>query len=205
MEAISKYFPNLPSTQLEKFYVFEQLMREWNSKINLISRKDIDNFYINHVLHSLSIAKYVSFNSGTKILDVGTGGGLPGIPLAIYFPEVEFHLIDSIRKKINVVSNIKEELKLDNVKTSWIRADKVSEKYDFVVSRAVTSIPEMHDWIGSKIEKKQNNSVHNGIILLKGGDLTEEIKNFKKSVVVNLTDYYEEYFFKTKRLVHLKS
>ncbi|HRW20695.1 MAG TPA: 16S rRNA (guanine(527)-N(7))-methyltransferase RsmG, partial [Bacteroidales bacterium] len=144
MEAIKKYFPNFTNTQLEKFNQFQDLMKDWNSKINLVSRKDIDNFLINHLLHSLSIAKYIDFKKNSNILDVGTGGGLPGIPLAIAFPDVEFHLIDSIRKKINVVNDIIYKLKLNNVKATWVRAETVDEKFDFIVSRAVTNIPQLY-------------------------------------------------------------
>lgn len=205
MEAITKYFPNISTTQIDKFSEFEHLMREWNSKINLVSRKDIDNFIVNHILHSLSIAKYVDFSPKTKVLDVGTGGGLPGIPLAIYFKDVEFHLVDSIRKKINVVNNIVDELKLDNVNATWTRAENVNEKFDFVVSRAVSPAPEILRWIESKINKTQQNTIDNGLLLLKGGDLTNELKNFRNVVTVNLTDYFEESYFNTKMLVHIKT
>lgn len=203
MEAIKKYFPNFTNTQLEKFNQFQDLMKDWNSKINLVSRKDIDNFLINHLLHSLSIAKYIDFKKNSNILDVGTGGGLPGIPLAIAFPDVEFHLIDSIRKKINVVNDIIYKLKLNNVKATWVRAETVDEKFDFIVSRAVTNIPQLYQWTSSKIKKLNKNSKSNGLLLLKGGDLDDELESIKSFVITDLTDFFEEDYFSTKKLIHI--
>lgn len=203
MEAIKKYFPNITNTQLEKFNQFQDLMKDWNSKINLVSRKDIDNFLINHLLHSLSIAKYIDFKKNSNILDVGTGGGLPGIPLAIAFPDVEFHLIDSIRKKINVVNDIIYKLKLNNVKATWVRAETVDEKFDFIVSRAVTNIPQLYQWTSSKIKKLNKNSKSNGLLLLKGGDLDNELESIKSFVITDLTDFFEEDYFCTKKLIHI--
>lgn len=171
---------------------------------NVISRKDFPDFYEHHVLHSLAIAKLISFTPGTSILDVGTGGGFPGIPLAIMFPKVKFHLVDSIGKKIKVVNNVIESLGLQNVTAQQIRAEELTEKYDFVVSRAVTRLPEFVPWVQNNIARKQINAMPNGIIYLKGGDLQEETKPFKKYVFVkDLSDWFDEEFFKTKKVVHL--
>jgi 16S rRNA (guanine527-N7)-methyltransferase len=180
------------------------LYAEWNAQINVISRKDFPEFYEHHVLHSLAIAKFIRFTPGTKILDVGTGGGFPGIPLAIVFPEVQFHLVDSVGKKIKVVNEVVQSLGLKNVTSRQIRAEQLTEKYDFVVSRAVTRLTEFVIWTRKNISQKQKNSVPNGILYLKGGDISEEIKPFKKNIFVqNLSEYFEEEFFETKKLVHL--
>ena len=204
MDIILKYFPGLNEKQLEQFSQLEALYSDWNSKINVISRKDMDEFYERHVLHSLGIAKLIRFVPGTKILDVGTGGGFPGIPLAILFPEVNFHLVDSIGKKIKVVRNVTEQLNLKNVKAEQIRAEQLIDGYDFVVSRAVTRLPEFVPWVQKNIAKKQMNALPNGILYLKGGDLTEELKPFRKKVFVQeLSSYFEEEFFETKKVVHL--
>jgi 16S rRNA (guanine527-N7)-methyltransferase len=177
----------------------------WNAQINVISRKDFSGFYERHVLHSLGIAKFTSFKDGSKILDVGTGGGFPGIPLAILFPKVQFHLVDSIGKKIKVVNGVTDSLKLKNVVAEQIRAEQLKEKYDFVVSRAVTRLPEFVKWVQKNISKKQKNTLSNGILYLKGGDLTEEIGQFKKRIVVqDLARYFDEEFFETKKVVHLR-
>jgi 16S rRNA (guanine527-N7)-methyltransferase len=204
MNIITKYFPKLNETQRIQFEQLQPLYAEWNAQINVISRKDFPDFYEHHVLHSLAIAKLISFTSGTKILDVGTGGGFPGIPLAIYFPQTQFHLVDSIGKKIKVVNNVIESLGLQNVTAQQIRADELTDKYDFVVSRAVTRLPEFVPWVRKNIAQKQINSLPNGIIYLKGGNLQEETKPFKKYVFVkNLSDWFEEEFFETKKVVHL--
>lgn len=204
MNLISKYFPKLSEKQIVLFEQLEPLYAEWNAQINVISRKDFSEFYERHVLHSLGIAKLLSFTSGTKILDVGTGGGFPGIPLAIMFPEVQFHLVDSIGKKIKVVHGVVESLGLKNVTAEQIRAEQLTDKYDFVVSRAVTRLPEFVPWVRKNISKKQINAMPNGIIYLKGGDLQEETKPFKRDIFIkDLSDYFEEEFFETKKVVHL--
>lgn len=204
MNLILKYFPKLNEMQIALFEQLEPLYAEWNAQINVISRKDFSEFYEHHVLHSLGIAKLISFTSGTKILDVGTGGGFPGIPLAIMFPEVQFHLVDSIGKKIKVVNGVVESLGLKNVTAEQIRAEQLTDKYDFVVSRAVTRLPEFVPWVRKNIAKKQINAMPNGIIYLKGGDLQEETKPFKRNVFIKeLSTCFGEEFFKTKKVVHL--
>lgn len=204
MKIITKYFPKLDETQRSLFEQLQPLYAEWNVQINVISRKDFPDFYEHHVLHSLAIAKLISFSPGTNVLDVGTGGGFPGIPLAIFFPKTRFHLVDSIGKKIKVVNNVVESLGLQNVTAQQIRAEELTGKYDFVVSRAVTRLPEFVSWVQKNIARKQINALSNGILYLKGGDLQEEIKPFKKNVFVkDLSDYFEEEFFETKKIVHL--
>jgi 16S rRNA (guanine527-N7)-methyltransferase len=204
MNIITKYFPKLTETQLSLFEQLQPLYADWNAQINVISRKDFPEFYEHHVLHSLAIAKLISFTSGTKILDVGTGGGFPGIPLAIYFPQTQFHLVDSIGKKIKVVNSVIESLGLQNVTAEQIRAEELTDKYDFVVSRAVTRLPEFVSWVRKNIAQKQINAMPNGVIYLKGGDLQEETKPFKNRVYVKkLSDWFDEEFFETKKVVHL--
>ncbi|MEZ5104400.1 MAG: 16S rRNA (guanine(527)-N(7))-methyltransferase RsmG [Draconibacterium sp.] len=204
MTIISKYFPQISEKQAELFLQLQPLYAEWNAQINVISRKDFSEFYERHVLHSLSIAKFIRFKPNSKILDVGTGGGFPGIPLAIFFPEVHFHLVDSIGKKIKVVNEVAKSLQLTNVTAKQIRAEEIKDKYDFVISRAVTRLPEFVPWIQKNISSKQINALPNGIIYLKGGDLTDEIKPFKKKIFVqNINEYFEEEFFDTKKIVHL--
>ncbi|GAB1454371.1 16S rRNA (guanine(527)-N(7))-methyltransferase RsmG [Draconibacterium sp.] len=204
MNLILKYFPKLNEKQIALFTQLEPLYAEWNAQINVISRKDFPEFYEHHVLHSLAIAKLINFTAGTKILDVGTGGGFPGIPLAIMFPEAQFHLVDSIGKKIKVVNGVVESLGIENVTAEQIRAEQLADKYDFVVSRAVTRLPEFVPWVRKNIAKKQINTMPNGIIYLKGGDLQEESKPFKRYVFIkDLSDYFGEEFFKTKKVVHL--
>lgn len=204
MILINKYFPKLSEKQITLFEQLEPLYAEWNAQINVISRKDFTEFYEHHVLHSLGIAKLISFTPGTKILDVGTGGGFPGIPLAIMFPEVQFHLVDSIGKKIKVVHGVVNSLGLINVTAEQIRAEQLTDKYDFVVSRAVTRLPEFVLWVRKNIAKKQINAMPNGIIYLKGGDLQEETKPFKRNIFIkDLSGYFTEEFFKTKKVVHL--
>lgn len=203
MELILKYFPNLSEDQISKFKQLESLYLDWNVKINVVSRKDIDELYLRHVLHSLAIAKLVSFKNGTQIMDVGTGGGFPGIPLAIMFPECSFHLVDSIAKKLKVVNEVVEGVELTNVRTTHTRVEEIDETYDFIVSRAVAAMPTFVHWTKGKIAKKQKNDIKNGILYLKGGDLAEELKGYTTTSIYNLSDYYEEAFFETKKLVHL--
>lgn len=200
---ISKYFSDLTVEQLQQFEMLSGLYSDWNSKINVISRKDIDQLYERHVLHSLGISKVQPFKPGSRILDVGTGGGFPGIPLAIMFPEVQFHLIDAIGKKIKVVQGVAEALRLKNVKAEHIRANKVKDQYDFIVSRAVTNMPDFVKWIKGKIAKQQNHELRNGILYLKGGDLSEELAVYQTATLYYLSDYFEEAFFDTKKVVHL--
>ncbi len=203
MEVVLKYFPNLTREQTGQFRKLEVLYKSWNEQINVISRKDIDELYVKHVLHSLGIAKVQMFQPGSEILDVGTGGGFPGIPLAILFPETNFYLVDSIGKKIKVVNAVAEALSLKNVRAEHIRAEKVKGEFDFIVSRAVTRMDDFVKWTRKKTAKKQGHELNNGILYLKGGDLTEELKNFPKSKIFDLADYFEEDFFETKKVVHI--
>lgn len=203
MEQIIKYFPDLTLVQLNQFKQLEALYQDWNAKINVISRKDIDQLYTNHVLHSLAIAKIQKFEPGTFVLDVGTGGGFPGIPLAILFPETRFYLIDVILKKINVVNAVADALKLKNVKAEQMRAENVKGDFDFIVSRAVTNMPDFVSWIQNKIKKQNKHELANGILYLKGGDLTEELKTFPKATEYDIATFFEEEFFETKKVVHL--
>ena len=204
MDIILKYFPDLTETQKKQFAQLYDLYADWNSKINVISRKDIENLYTHHVLHSLSIAKLIDFRDGTKIMDVGTGGGFPGIPLAILFPECKFLLIDSIGKKIKVVTEVVTALGLKNVEARHTRGQEVKEKFDFVVSRAVMALPALVDIVKKNISKEQKNILPNGLICLKGGELEEELKPFKKIAEAdNLSIYFEEEFFETKKIVYV--
>ena len=203
MELIQKYFPQLSEIQKEQFSQLFELYLDWNSKINVVSRKDIDELYLRHVLHSLGIAKVIQFKDGTTVLDVGTGGGFPGIPLAILYPECNFHLVDSINKKLKVVDALVESLGLSNVKTSHKRAEDINETFDFIVSRAVTSMPSFVGWVKRKVNKKSNHELKNGILYLKGGDLTEELQDFPKATIYSLSDYFNEDFFETKKVVYL--
>ena len=201
---ILKYFPNISQTQQEQFSQLQPLYEEWNAQINVISIKDIDLLYERHVLHSLGIAKVMNFKPNTNVMDVGCGGGFPGIPLAILFPETNFFLVDSIGKKIKVVEEVAKALGLKNVRAEHIRAEEVNEKFEFVVSRAVTEFSTFYRWMQNKISKKQFNPLPNGILYLKGGDLTEEFKDFKKRVVYHdLKEYFSEEFFETKKVVYL--
>ncbi|EPR74727.1 rRNA small subunit methyltransferase, glucose inhibited division protein GidB [Winogradskyella psychrotolerans RS-3] len=200
---ILKYFPNLTETQIQQFEALEALYKDWNSKINVISRKDIDELYLRHVLHSLGIAKVINFAPGSSILDVGTGGGFPGVPLAILFPECQFHLVDSINKKLKVINAVAEALELTNIKTTHSRVEAIDETYDFIVSRAVTTMPEFTTWVKGKVARTQKNELKNGILYLKGGDLTEELKQYKTVKAFLLSDYFEESFFETKKVIHL--
>lgn len=203
MNELLKYFPNLSNEQLAQFEKLEDLYRDWNAKINVISRKDIDQLYINHVLHSLAIAKVQSFNAGAKVLDVGTGGGFPGIPLAILFPETQFTLIDVILKKINVVNAVAESLHLKNVVAKQMRAEHVTDTYDFIVSRAVTNMPDFVNWIKGKIVKTNKHQLKNGILYLKGGDLTDELASFPQAKQYRISEFFAEEFFETKKVVYL--
>jgi 16S rRNA (guanine527-N7)-methyltransferase len=204
MEQLLSYFPNLTPVQQQQFGALKSLYTEWNQKINVISRKDIEDLMEHHVLHSLGIAKFISFTSGTSILDVGTGGGFPGIPLAILFPEVKFHLIDSIGKKIKVVQEIANALNLTNVRATQSRVENIKEQYDFVVSRAVTAFPDFVALSRHAIGKAQQNAITNGILYLKGGNFDEELKSFKKHIsIIELSEFFNEEFFKTKKLIHL--
>lgn len=203
MELILKYFPNLTEDQIDKFEKLSHLYQDWNLKINVVSRKDIDELYMRHVLHSLAIAKVIEFKDGSDIMDVGTGGGFPGIPLAILFPECNFHLVDSIAKKLKVVNEVAQGLGLENVKTTHTRVEEIKETYDFIVSRAVAAMPTFVHWIKGKIKKEQNHELKNGILYLKGGDLTEELKDYKTTTIYNLSDFYSEDFYETKKVVHL--
>ena len=203
MEAILKYFPNLTEVQKEQFQQLDSLYHDWNEKINVISRKDIDALYTKHVLHSLGIAKIQAFEPGTYVLDVGTGGGFPGIPLAILFPETRFYLIDVIAKKIKVVQAVADALGLKNVKAEQIRAENVKGDFDFIVSRAVTNMPDFVSWVKTKIKKQHKHELKNGILYLKGGDLTEELAAFPKATLYDLADFFEDEFFETKKVVHL--
>ncbi|MEP3839058.1 MAG: 16S rRNA (guanine(527)-N(7))-methyltransferase RsmG [Algibacter sp.] len=203
MELILKYFPNLTEDQIEKFTKLEDLYQDWNLKINVVSRKDIDELYMRHVLHSLGIAKIIDFKPGSKLLDVGTGGGFPGIPLAILFPECSFHLVDSIAKKLKVVDEVVAGLALTNVKTTHSRVEEIKGNYDFIISRAVAAMPTFVHWVKGKIAKEQNHELKNGILYLKGGDLSEELKDYRTTTIYNLSDYFKEDFYETKKVVHL--
>ncbi len=203
MQLILKYFPNLTEVQIEQFKVLESLYQDWNLKINVVSRKDIDELYLRHVLHSLAIAKVIKFKEGSHILDVGTGGGFPGIPLAILFPDCHFHLVDSIAKKIKVVQEVSTGLGLSNIISSHTRVEDVKGRYDFIISRAVAAMPTFVHWVKGKIAKNNNNSLKNGIIYLKGGDLSEELQDYKTAKIYNISDFFEEDFFETKKIVHL--
>jgi 16S rRNA (guanine527-N7)-methyltransferase len=203
-DIIFKYFKNLTETQIAQFEKLYDLYSFWNAQINVISRKDIDALYERHILHSMGIAKFCTFKPGEKVLDVGTGGGFPGIPLAIMFPETDFHLVDSIGKKIKVVTEVASGLGLKNVKASHLRAEQVTDKYNFVVSRAVTRLIDFYPWIKGKFAKENINAIPNGILYLKGGDLTEEIKESKlKAELHPLSNYFTEEFFETKFVVYI--
>ncbi len=204
MEEIKKYFPELQATHYERFDALLPLYTEWNQRINLISRKDMENFCVHHVLHSLGIAKAIQFQSGTRVMDVGTGGGFPGIPLAILFPETEFLLVDSIGKKIKVVNEVAAALGLKNMQTRHARAEEIDNSFDFVVSRAVTALPTFVGWVKDKIKPAGKNNLPNGILYLKGGDFEDELKQVKMPFhVFELSHWFDEPFFETKKLVHL--
>lgn len=203
MDVIHKYFKNLSEKQIEQFSKLQELYQDWNLKINVVSRKDIDELYLRHVLHSLGIAKIIDFKSGSKVMDVGTGGGFPGIPLSILFPETQYHLVDSIGKKIKVVDEVVAGLGLENVKTTHGRVEEVKDTYDFIVSRAVAQMETFVHWTKGKIAKKQNHDLKNGILYLKGGDLSEELQKYTSATIYDLPNYFDEPFFETKKVVHL--
>jgi 16S rRNA (guanine527-N7)-methyltransferase len=203
VDLIKKYFPDLSAKQINQFEQLEVQYKEWNAKINVISRKDIDELYIRHVLHSLAIAKVQVFQPKANILDVGTGGGFPGIPLAILFPETNFTLVDSIQKKIKVVNGVADAIGLKNVQAYQIRAEKVKGEFDFIISRAVTKMDDFVKWIRKKTTKKQNHKLKNGILYLKGGDLTEELANFPNATLYNIPNFFTDDFFETKKVVHI--
>jgi 16S rRNA (guanine527-N7)-methyltransferase len=203
MELLTKYFPDLTAQQLEQFASLQKIYAEWNEKINVISRKDIENLYERHVLHSLSIAKFIQFKNGTKVMDLGTGGGFPGVPLAILFPEVRFHLVDSIGKKLKVIEAVKEETGLKNIFTFHARSEQMEYQYDFVVSRAVAPLAELLSWTKGKYSTKhQHQDKRNGLICLKGGDIDAELSVVKTAHKVPLNSYFEEPFFTDKYLVY---
>ncbi len=205
MELIEKYFPHLSPAQLNQFKQLLALYTEWNSKINVISRKDIEQLYLHHVLHSSSIAKVMQFKPGTKVLDIGTGGGFPGIPLAILFPDVQFHLVDSIKKKIRVVEEVRDALHLKNVTAEWKRVEEISGQYHFVVSRAVSYLKTLYIWSQNKISKEQFNDLKNGLLVLKGGDLTDELDALDHPPrLFPINDFFEEEYFKEKWVVYVK-
>ena len=203
MEKLLTYFTNLNDLQQQQLQQLHSLYADWNQKINVISRKDIDALYERHVLHALGIAKVLSFAPNARILDVGTGGGFPGIPLAILFPKTDFYLVDSIQKKIGVVNAVAAAVGLKNVKATHQRAEEVNEKFDFVVSRAVTQMPRFVEWVQNKISSTQQHDLANGILALKGGDLTEELRAYPKAIRYPLADYFQEEFFSTKSVVYL--
>lgn len=201
---IQHYFSDLSEVQKNQFAQLGGLYQDWNEKINVISRKDIENIYVNHVLHSLGIAKVMSFNKGAQVFDVGTGGGFPGIPLAILFPETEFYLVDSIGKKITVVKEVAAALNLKNVRAEQIRAEQVKQKFDFVVSRAVTRMKEFYGWVRNSVKSNSTHKLDNGILYLKGGDLDEELNELKKPYsVYDLSEFFKEEFFETKKIAYL--
>lgn len=206
MLLLKKYFPQLSDEQLQLYNKHKDLLLEWNTKINLISRKDTENFEENHQLHSLAICKVLEFLPGTKVLDVGTGGGFPGIPLAIFYPDCQFTLVDGIGKKIMVVNDLIEKLELKNVKALPVRAESLKEKFEFVTNRAVASVDDILRWTQKSIHQVHKHKLPNGILCLKGGDLKEELKAHKKySVVYPIKDYFEEEFFETKSVVYIQS
>lgn len=200
---IFNYFPNLTQQQQDQFIALEALYQDWNLKINVVSRKDIEELYLRHVLHSLAIANFISFNPGAQVLDVGTGGGFPGIPLAILFPETQFTLVDAIGKKIKVVQEVVDGLGLENVRAIHQRVEEDNNQYDFVVSRAVAAMPTFMRWIKGRIKKVSEHPIKNGVLYLKGGDLGEELQDYRTVQIYSLMDYYKEDFFETKKLVYL--
>lgn len=205
MTLLSSYFPDLSPEQIHQFEALEGLYQTWNAQINVISRKDTDHFYERHVLHSLAIAKIVQFLPGSKVLDIGTGGGFPGIPLAILFPEVQFHLVDSIGKKIKVVQEVAASLGLQNVQASHARAETIKDRYDFIVSRAVTQMPVFLTWVKGKSAKKNLHNLKNGVLYLKGGDLSEELAGLRYPVKeFPISEFYKEEFFETKKVVYVQ-
>ena len=205
MKIILKEFPDLNDIQIEQFSKLKNIYSEWNNKINIISRKDIDNIYERHILHSLVIAKFIKFNNRTTVLDLGTGGGFPGIPLSIIFPDVNFILVDSVRKKIVVVDEIINSLKLKNVKSEWSRAENLDYKYDFLVTRAVAKMSLLIEWSKGKFNKNSNNQIANGIIALKGGNVDEELKNIQQKKIVDIKDIFDTHYFLDKKIIYVPS
>ena len=203
MDIIFNYFPDLSKNQIEQFSKLGSLYADWNNKINVISRKDIGSLYLRHVLHSLSIAKFIEFTRGTLIVDVGTGGGFPGIPLAILFPDCKFHLVDGVKKKIRVVDAISNNLGLKNVTTESERIEDVHDKFDFVLTRAVAEMPKIIKWTKNKINSVSNNKELNGIIALKGGDLNKELYKIENKKIVAINDYFDDHYFNDKKLVYV--
>ena len=203
MDIIFNYFPDLSKNQIEQFSKLGSLYADWNNKINVISRKDIGSLYLRHVLHSLSIAKFIEFTKGTLIVDVGTGGGFPGIPLAILFPDCKFHLVDGVKKKIRVVDAISNNLGLKNVTTESERIEDVHDKFDFVLTRAVAEMPKIIKWTKNKINSVSNNKELNGIIALKGGDLNKELYKIENKKIVAINDYFDDHYFNDKKLVYV--
>ncbi len=204
-QLILEHFPNISQNQIEQFTQLGDLYNFWNQQINVISRKDMDNFYLHHVLHSLSIAKIVEFKAFTEIMDAGTGGGFPGIPLAIMFPETKFYLVDSVGKKIKVVNEVVQSLALKNVEAEQLRMEQVNRTFDFIISRAVTSLPDFLRWTSYKFHNKSFNDIPNGILYIKGGDVQKELKEIKKfkKKVYNIPDFFKDEFFETKNVVHI--
>ena len=205
MQIILDQFPDLNEKQINQLSRLKNIYETWNNKINVISRKDIENIYIRHILHSLSIAKFIKFKSDATILDLGTGGGFPGIPLSIIFPDVNFILVDSIRKKIVVVDAIVNELGLKNVKSEWSRAENLDYKYDFLVTRAVAKMSLLIDWSKGKFNKNSNNHIQNGIIALKGGNVDEELKNIQQKKIVDIKDIFDTHYFLDKKIIYIPS
>lgn len=204
-EKLLKYFPNLSQQQLDQYELLAKEFLSWNEKINLISRKDTENLFEHHILHSLAIAKVCNFKPQCEVMDIGTGGGFPGLPLAIMFPETKFYLVDSIGKKIKVVQALIETIGLKNVKAEQIRAENVNQQFDFIVSRAVTYLPDFMQWTKGKISKIQYHDLANGVLYLKGGDLTEELSTIKNKIkIYDIDNYFEEEFFETKKVIHVK-
>jgi 16S rRNA (guanine527-N7)-methyltransferase len=203
MKTIQKYFKDLTEEQIDQLNKLQSLYQDWNLKINVVSRKDIDELYLRHVLHSLGIAKVITFNPGSRIIDIGTGGGFPGIPLAILFPESQFHLVDSIGKKIKVVEEVVQGLGLTNVISTNSRAESIQGQYDFIISRAVAKMDTFVGWVRHLIAKKNNHEIRNGILYLKGGDLKEELSNYSRAIIIPLSSYFDEPYFETKSVVHL--
>lgn len=203
MIELKKYFPNLSQDQLEKFMSLVPIYKDWNSKVNLISRRDIENLFTNHILHSLSIVNIIKFESSTSVLDVGTGGGFPGIPLAIFFPNVKFTLLDSIGKKIKVVESVSKDLSLSNVTAINDRVENHFDKYDFILSRAVAKMDKFYSLVNKNFNSKSINEIPNGIISLKGGDLKDELKDFKEKKIFDISEFFTDDFFKTKRVVYV--
>jgi 16S rRNA (guanine527-N7)-methyltransferase len=204
MEIIDRYFPELTRNQRKQYLQLSQIYNEWNRKVNVISRKDIEHLYLKHILHSMAIGRYVRFRDDAKILDVGTGGGFPGIPLAILFPQTEFLLVDSIRKKIRVVDSVIDALELSNCRALPVRAEQVTGQFDFIVSRAVTSLPVFIKWVDHLILREGHHPVPNGILALKGGQLGQELNIPQRIKLIDLTEYFNEPFFETKKLVHVE-